>query len=211
MHRISIFFFALMLTLGISTKVSAGEFFNTTPLGAQVSIVLDSSGGVFSEPESVYKMVNKTVAKIFQGTNYKVIPIEKTDADVQIYKEEHDIVETSSTDKNVPDRSLKMADLKNLGEQFDSEFVVYVRIVSSAPQATEGMMSSGQKSNVSMDFRIYSVAKEDYIYKKRSVRTGKSDSFYKGSGSSKRALEKGLKKDLAEVEKEIAQIHAAMK
>ncbi len=73
------------------------------------------------------------------------------------------------------------------------------------------MMSSGQKSNVSMDFRIYSVAKEDYIYKKRSVRTGKSDSFYKGSGSSKRALEKGLKKDLAEVEKEIAQIHAAMK
>ena len=211
MHRISIFFFALMLTLGISTKVSAGEFFNTTPLGAQVSIILDSSGGVFSEPESVYKMVNKTVAKIFQGTSYKVIPIEKTDADVQIYKEENDLVATSSTDKNVPDKSLKMSDLTTLGEDFNSEYVVYVRIVNSAPEGTDGLLTSGQKSNVTMDFRIFSVKNGDYIYKKRSVATGKSSSFYKGSGSKKRAVEKGLKKGLSEVEKEIPQIHAAMK
>ena len=79
------------------------------------------------------------------------------------------------------------------------------------PRFSGGFMSASQKVNVTLDFRIWSDKKADFVYTKRAMTTGTSTTVYVGGmGSSSHAIEKGLKKGLKEIEKDSVKIKTSM-
>ena len=180
-----------------------------------VAVVLDTPGGMFSEPEKVYTMVQESLDNIFKGAaQYKILPLGETDSYVQIYREENDLtlnMDTAVTGVTQRDLSLKKDDINKICKHFEADYVIYTRVTSTAPRVSIGFMSAGQKVNVTLDFRVWSDKKADFVYMKRTMTTGSSKTIYAGGmGSSSHAVEKGLKKGLEEIEKDSLKIKTSM-
>ena len=179
---------------------------------AKVAVVLDAPTGTFTEPEKVYSLVEASLGKILQNASeYEIISPADTENYVQIYREEHDMIMSTGADEGSHEEKwLKKEDINNICNHFGGNYVIYVRVTSTAPKVSVGFFSNSQKMNVVTDFRVWSNVKKDFSYMKRATTQGSSTAIYAGMGSSSHALEKGLKKGLQEIEKDSAKISEAM-
>ncbi len=192
-----------MLVLFVANGSAAAE--------TKIAIVLDAPTGMFSEPEKVYNSVQETLDKILKNsTGYDIIPVSDTADYVQIYREENDLLTTVTTEGVAVENFFKKEDISNICQHFGADYVIYTRVSSTMPKISGGLFSNSQKVNVILDFRVWSEGKKDFSYTKRATTTGSSTAIYAGIGSSSRALEKGLKKGLQEVEKDASKVIAAM-
>jgi len=177
----------------------------------KVAIILDAPTGMFSEPEKVYTAVQTSLNNILQNSSeYNILPIEDVSSYVQIYREENDLTETVTTEGVAVESFLKKSDVDKICKHFESDYVIYTRISTTAPKVSVGLFSASQKVNVILDFRVWSNDKQDFSYMKRTTTQGKSTAIYAGIGSSSRALDKGVKKGLQEIEKDASKVRAAM-
>ena len=185
----------------------------------KVGVILDTPAGNFSEPEKVYTTAQASLDVIFKNaTQFEIMDVSECDSYVQIYREENGLAATyDDTNYSTAQRDLtfKKEDLAKMAKHLNSNYLVYIRVSTTNPRSTGGVFTSGQKVNVITDFRIWSNAKNDFVYLKRATTTGSSNTvnigaFGHGSGSAEHAVEKGLKKGLQEVEKDKAKILAAM-
>ncbi len=184
-----------------------------------VSVVLDTPAGNFSEPEKVYETTQASLDVIFQNNpNFEVMDVSECDAYVQIFREESGLAATTD-DTYVSDASrdltFKKEQVAQMCSHFNTDYLVYIRVSTTNPRSTGGVFTSGQKVNVITDFRIWSRAKNDFVYLKRATTTGSSNTvnvsiFGRGSGSAEHAVEKGLKKCMQQIEKDKNKILAAM-
>ena len=179
---------------------------------AKVVVLLDAPTGTFTEPEKVYAMVETTLGKILQNSSeYEILPPSETENYIQIYREEHDMISSSGADEGSHDEKwFKKEDINNICTHFGGDYTIYIRVTSTAPKVSTGLFSASQKMNVVTDFRVWSNTAKDFSYMKRATTSGTSTAIYAGMGSSSRALEKGLKKGLEEIEKDAAKIRATM-
>ncbi len=199
---------AVMILFAANSQANANE----------VSVVLDTPAGWFSEPETVYKTVQESLDKIFKGSSFNVKSVSECDAYVQIYREENNLAgsyDNSYGSDAARDLTFKKEDIARMCNHFGDDNLVYIRVMTTGARSTSGVFTSGQKINVVLDFRIWSRAKGDFSYMARKTTTGKSNTvnitaFGSGSGSAEHAVEKGLKKGLQEVEKDRSKILAAM-
>lgn len=185
----------------------------------KVGVILDTPAGNFAEPEKVYTTTQATLDTIFKNaTQFDIMDVSECDSYVQIYREENGLAATyDDTNFSTAQRDLtfKKDDLSKMAKHLESDYLVYIRVSTTTPRSTGGVFTSGQKVNVVTDFRIWSVAKNDFVYLKRATTTGSSSTvnisvFGGGSGSAEHAVEKGLKKGLAEIEKDASKIRATM-
>lgn len=185
----------------------------------KVSVILDTPAGNFAEPEKVYTTTQATLDTIFKNaTQFDVMAVSECDAYVQIYREENNLAATYDDTKFSTaqrDLTFKKDDVAKMCNHFDSAYLVYIRVSTTDPRHTSGVFTSGQKVNVVTDFRIWSRAKNDFVYLKRATTTGSSSTvnisiFGRGSGSAENAVEDGLKKCLKDIEKDAAKIRASM-
>ena len=185
----------------------------------KVGVILDTPAGNFAEPEKVYNTTQASLDAIFKNdTQFEVMPVSECDAYVQIYREENGLAATyDDTNYSTAQRDLtfKKEDVAKMCNHFESNYLIYIRVSTTDPRSTGGVFTSGQKVNVITDFRIWSRAKNDFIYLKRATTTGSSNTvnisvFGRGSGSAEHAVEKGLKKCMQEIEKDASKIKAAM-
>ena len=179
---------------------------------AKIVVVLDAPTGTFTEPEKVYSLVETSLGKILQNNSeYEIIPPSDTENYVQIYREEHDMIMSTGADEGSHDEKwLKKEDINNICNHFGGNYMVYVRVTSTAPKHSIGLFSQSAKTNVVTDFRVWSNSKKDFSYMKRATTQGSSTAIYMGTGSSMRALEKALNKGLQEIEKDAAKIREAV-
>lgn len=179
---------------------------------AKIAVILDAPTGTFTEPEKVYSLVQTSLEKILRNSSeYEILPPSETENYVQIYREENDMIMSTGADEGSHDEKwLKKDDINKIGTHFNSDYVIYVRVTSTAPKVSVGLFSASQKANVVTDFRVWSNSKKDFAYMKRATTTGTSTAIYAGIGSSSRALEKALTKGLQEIEKDSAKIREAM-
>ena len=205
-------FFSVMCLAAVIVVAATSQAF-----AARVTVVLDAPTGTFTEPEKVYQMVQETLGKILQNSSsYEILPPSDTENYVQIYREEHDMIMSTGADEGQHDEKwLKKEDIDNICTHFGGNYLIYVRVTSTAPKASMGVFTSGQKMNVVTDFRVWDNAKKDFSYMKRATTQGSSTTvnigiFGRGSGSSVHALEGGLKKGLKEIEKDASKIREAM-
>lgn len=190
---------------------------NSQAYAAKVVILLDAPTGTFTEPEKVYSMVETSLGKILgNSSEYEILPPSDTENYIQIYREEHDMISSSGADEGAHDEKwFKKDDINNICTHFGGDYVVYVRVTSTAPKRTTGVFTSGQKMNVVTDFRVWANSKKDFSFMKRATTQGSSQTvnisiFGRGDGSSTHALEKALNKGLQEIEKDAAKIREAM-
>lgn len=185
---------------------------NSQAYAAKVVVLLDAPTGTFTEPEKVYSLVEETLDKVLQKSSaYEILPPSDTENYIQIYREEHDMISSSGADEGAHDEKwFKKEDINNICTHFGGDYIIYIRVTSTAPKVSVGLFSNSQKMNVVTDFRVWSNIKKDFAYMKRATTQGSSTAIYAGIGSSSHALEKGLKKGLAEIEKDAAKIRAAM-
>ena len=211
-NLLSIFFMVAIIIIATNNPAYAIELGSEK---SKVAVVLDTPGGMFSEPEKVYETLQQSLDTIFQGTSqYQILPIGETDSYVQIYREENDLtatVETPMGGTYTRNEMLKKEDIETICKHFDADYMIYVKVSSSTPRFSGGFMSASQKVNVTLDFRVWSNKKSDFAYTKRAMTTGTSTTVYAGGfGSSSHAVEKGLKKGLKEIEKDALKIKSAM-
>ena len=179
---------------------------------AKIVIISDTPTGTFSEPEKAYKAIENTLSKILgKNSGHEIIPAGETESYVQIYREEHDLIQSTGAEQgSYIEQYLKMKDLDNICQYYGGDYIVYTRVTSTIPKIAIGVFSASQKVNVVLDFRVWSNSTKDFTYRRRFTTTGSSTAVYAGLGSSTRALEKGLRKGLQEVEKEASKVRAAM-
>ena len=80
------------------------------------------------------------------------------------------------------------------------------------PTISVGFFSSGQKTNVTTDFRIWDKQTGKYVFAKRYQTTGSSSSVLSyGFGSSANAVKDGLNKALEQIDKDKATIVSCVK
>ncbi len=184
---------------------------NSQASAAKVAVVLDAPTGTFTEPEKIYKHVHDLLDKILQDSSgYEILLPSDTESYVQVYREENDMISSTGADEGEHDEQwFKKKDIDNICKHFGGNYLIYIRITSTAPKTSIGWFTSSKKINVVTDFRVWSNSKKDFVYMKRATTTGSSTTIY-GEGSSSRALEKGLKKGLQEIEKDASKILEAM-
>ena len=185
----------------------------------KVGVILDTPAGNFAEPEKVYTTTQASLDVIFKdATQFDIMDVSECDSYVQIYREENGLAATyDDTHLATAERDLtfKKDDLAKMTNHLNTNYLVYIRVSTTNPRSTGGVFTSGQKVNVITDFRIWSRAKNDFVYLKRATTTGSSNTvnisvFGRGSGSAEHAVEKGLKKCMQEIEKDASKIKAAM-
>ena len=179
---------------------------------AKIVVISDTPTGTFSEPEKAYQAVENTLSNILgKDSTHEIIPASETEGYVQIYREEHDLVASTGAEQgsNV-EYYLKKEDLDNICQYYGGDYLIYTRVTSTVPKISVGIFSASQKVNVVLDFRVWSNSKKDFTYMKRATTTGSSTAIYAGLGSATRALEKGLRKGLQEVEKEASKVREAL-
>ena len=104
--------------------------------------------------------------------------------------------------KNIQQKS----NFKELSKHFKTDYLVYVRVWTGAPRLTSGgVFTLRQKANVSVDFRVWSKQKSDYVYMKRNSVTGKA-TYYSPS----RSVKKGLRKAFEQIAADSTKIRASM-
>ena len=186
---------------------------NSQAHAARIVMIFDAPTGTFSEPEKVYQLVQDSINTILgeSTAEYEIIPPSDTENYVQIYREENDLIMSTGAEEGSHDEKwFKKEDLDNICKYFSGDYLVYTRVTSTVPKIAVGIFSTSQKVNVVTDFRVWSNSKKDFSYMKRATTTGTSTAIYAGIGSSSRALEKGLKKGLLEIEKYADEIKSAM-
>ena len=185
---------------------------NSQAQAAKVVILLDAPTGTFTEPEKVYSLVETSLGKILgNSSDYEILPPSDTENYIQIYREEHDMISSTGADEGQHDEKwFKKEDINNICNHFEGNYVIYIRVTSTAPKHSMGLFSQSSKMNVVTDFRVWSNVKKDFAYMKRATTQGTSTAIYMGSGSSSRALEKALNKGLQEIEKDASKIREAM-
>ena len=177
----------------------------------KVAVLLDAPTGMFSEPEKVYKNFQKTLEDILKGSShFDIIPITETDAYLQIYREENDLISEMSSEGFYNEKPLKKDDINNICQYFNSDYLIYARVSSTVPTVSSGFFSASQNVNVTLDFRVWSNNKQDFSYMKRTTNKGTSTAIYAGIGSASKALEDGLKKGLKEVNKDNKKVREAL-
>ena len=185
---------------------------NSQACAAKIVMILDAPTSTFTEPEKVYSMVQDTLSRILQDSSgYEILSLSDTENYVQIYREENDMIFSTGAEEGKHDEKwFKKEDLDNICTHFGGDYLIYTRITSTAPKVSVGIFSTSQKVNVVTDFRVWSNSRKDFSYMKRATMTGSSTAIYAGVGSSSRALEKGLKKGLQDIEKDADKIKAAL-
>ena len=177
----------------------------------KIVIIFDTPTGTFSEPEKVHALLQGSLNNIFGNMNYEIVPISETENYLQIYREENNLIASNGAEEgDATTFYLKKDDLNKICQYFDGNYLIYTRITNTVPKVSEGVFSISQKINVVVDFRVWSDNKKDFTYMKRAKATGSSTAVYVGIGSSSRAFEKGLKKDLMEIEKDTSKIREAL-
>ena len=179
---------------------------------AKVVIVFDSPTGTFSDPEKAYSLVEDSLEKILGDyMSYEIVPATETEGYVQIYREEHDmIISTGAEEGKTKEAYFKKEDIDNICKHFGGNNLIYIRFTNTTPKISIGIFSTSQKTNVVIDFRVWSNSKKDFSYMKRVTTKGSSTAIYAGIGSDSRALQKGLKKGLQEIEKDADKIRESM-
>ena len=199
---LSAFCMAILLFFVASNHVFAAK---------NIAVILDVPTGMFSEPEKTHATLMTSLNKILgDDEDYNILPIEEVSSYVQIYREENNLIKTVTTEGVAVESFLKKKDIDEICKHFGSDYVIYTRISTTKPKVVEGIFSVSRKVNVILDFRVWSDSKKDFSYIKRTTTTGSSTAIYAGVGSSSRALEKGLKKGLQEIEKDSSKVRAAM-
>lgn len=201
---------------------------------AQINTIIDTGSGMFAEPEKVYQEIDKHVRSWFcpseedqkkltlyermhmdNSSHHILIPTSESDAIVQIYREEKGAavsMDMEVTGVQNRDIVLTQADFQKLSEQLGADYIVYFRVTSSMPTISVGLFSSGQKINVTTDFRIWDNKTCKYVFVKRYQTTGSSNSVLSyGFGSSVNAVKEGLNKALEQIDKDRAAIIASVK
>lgn len=184
---------------------------NSQAYASKVVIILDAPTGTFSEPEKVYSLFDTTLNNILGNMECEMVPLEETENYVQIYREENNLIASNGAEEGDETTFyLKKDDINKICQHFGGDYLIYTRVTSTAPKVSVGFFSASQKTNVVLDFRVWSNNKKDFSYMKRATATGSSTAIYAGVGSSSRALEKGLKKNLQEIEKDKNKIREAI-
>ena len=203
---------ALILLVSVGNTRTSAEVINADKI--DVAFILDTPSGKFSEPEKVYESFQGSMDKIFKDdVRFSVIPFNDTEPYVQIYREENDLtfsVDDDYTQVSTRDVSLKKKDIDNICKYFETDYIIYVRVTSTAPRFYDGPFTVSKRINITLDFRIWSNAMADFVYAKRAVKTGASTAVYLGSGSAARAVDKGVKNCLKDIEKDAHRIKACM-
>ena len=201
-------FSILCLVIGILFAV------NSQACAAEVVIVLDAPVGKFSEPESVYQLIEDSLKDILgEYRSYEIVPPNETENYVRLYREEHDLIfSTGAEEGKETEHYLKKADFNNICEHFKGKHLIYIRFTNTAPRYVVGynLLYTSQKTNVVMDFRIWSNRKKDFTYMKRLTAKGSSTTVLDFFPSTVRSLRKGLKKILQEIENDEAEIRIAL-
>ena len=180
---------------------------------AKIVMIFDAPTGTFSEPEKVYQLVQDTIGNILadSATDYEILSPADTENYVQIYREEHDLITSIGAEEgDRVEAYFKMEDIDNICTHFGGDYLIYTRVTNTVPKVSVGFFSASQITNVVTDFRVWSNSKKDFAYMKRVTATGKSTAIYAGIGSSSRALDKGLKKGLLEIERDADKIKSAL-
>lgn len=184
---------------------------NSQAYASKVVIILDAPTGTFSEPEKVYSLFDTTLNNILGNMECEMVPLEETENYLQIYREENNLIASNGAEEGDETTFyLKKDDINKICQHFGGDYLIYTRVTSTAPKVSVGFFSASQKTNVVLDFRVWSNNKKDFSYMKRATATGSSTAIYAGVGSSSRALEKGLKKNLQEIEKDKNKIREAI-
>ena len=187
---------------------------NSQACAAEVVIVLDAPIGTFSEPERVYQMVEESLKEILgEYRSYEIVPPNETENYVRLYREEHDLIfSTGAEEGKETEHYLKKADFDNICKHFKGKHLIYIRFTSTVPRYVIGynLLYTSQKTNVVMDFRIWSNRKKDFTYMKRLTAKGSSTTVLDFFPSTSRSLKKGLKKVLRDIENDEAEIRIAL-
>ena len=215
-------------------SIFAVSLFGSTADAAQINTIIDTGSGMFAEPEKVYQEIDKHVKSWFfpsedeqkkltlyermhmdDSTRHTLVPTADSDAIVQIYREEK--VAAISSDMEIAgvqqrDIVLTQDDFAKLSEQLGADYIIYFRVTSSMPTISVGFFSSGQKTNVTTDFRIWDKTTGKYVFAKRYQTTGSSSSVLSyGFGASANAVKDGLNKALEQIDKDKATIVSCVK
>ena len=189
-------------------------FANSQACAAAIVIVLDVPTGRFSEPESVYRMVEKSMEDVLgEYKSYEIIPPSETENYVRLYREEHDLIfSTGAEEDKVTERYFKKADIDNICKHFRGKHLIYTRLTNTKPRLALGfgLLYASQKTNVVMDYRIWSNRKKDFTYMKRLTAKGTSTSILDYSPSTAKSLRDGLKKALQEITDDEIKIRMAL-
>ena len=149
------------------------------------------------------------------STQHTLVPTADSDAIVQIYREEKGAAISSDMEiAGVQQRDIVLTqdDFAKLSEQLGADYIIYFRVTSSMPTISVGFFSSGQKTNVTTDFRIWDKTTGKYVFAKRYQTTGSSSSVLSyGFGSSANAVKDGLNKALEQIDKDKATIVSCVK
>lgn len=211
----------------------AANLFAVSAEASQINTIVDTGSGMFAEPEKVYDKIDDTLKSWFfpsekekekmtfsqkhalqTGEQIVLVPISESDGTVQIYREEKGAAVSSDemiTGTNARNIAITKEDLKKLSKELGSDYIMYFRVTNTVPTVSVGFLSAGQKTNVTTDFRVWDAKKENYVFVKRYVTTGSSNSFYLGVGSASNAVEDGLKKALKQIDKDKDKIIAVVK
>ncbi len=211
----------------------AVSMFAVSAEAAQINMIIDTSSGAFAEPEKVYEQIDETVRGWFfpseeemksmtfserqalKNSSHVLVPIADSDATVQIYREENGLVANYDymvAGVQARDMSMSKDDLANLSTKLGADYILYFRITNSMPTFSGGFMSAGQKVNVVTDFRVWDAKQKNYTFVKRYQTKGSSSTFYAGgAGSTTRAIEKGLKKALEQIDEDKGEVLAVVK
>ena len=174
-------------------------------------VLLDAPTGTFSEPEKINTLLQGSLDNIVGNMNCEIVPISETENYLQIYREENNLIASNGAEEgDATTFYLKKDDINKICHYFNGDYLIYIRVTNTAPKVSEGFFLISRKTNVIVDFRVWSNSKEDFTYMKRATATGSSTAVYVGIGSSSRAFEKGLKKDLMEIEKDTSKIREAL-
>lgn len=200
----SILCVATVLLLVVNNSASAED-------EPKIVVIFDAPTGTFSEPEKVHTLLQDTLNNILGNMPCHIVPISETENYVQIYREENNLIASNGAEEgDATTFYLKKDDLNKICQYFGGDYLIYTRITNTAPKVSFGFFTASQKINVVLDFRVWSDNKKDFSYMKRATATGKSTSILDGIGSSERALEKGLRKNLQEIEKDKNKIREAL-
>ena len=184
---------------------------NSQAYASKVVLILDAPTGTFTEPEKVNTLFQDSLNNILNGMDCEIVTINETENYLQIYREENNMIASNgAAEGDETTFYLKKDDINKICQYFGGDYLVYTRVTSTAPKVSVGLFSASQKTNVVLDFRVWSNNKRDFSYMKRTTSTGSSTAVYAGIGSSSRALEKGLKKNLMEIEKDKNKIREAL-
>ena len=211
----------------------AANLFTASAEAAQINTIVDTGSGMFAEPGKVYAKIDSTLKSWFfpseedqkkmtfsqkqalkNGEKHVLVPIEDSDAIVQIYREEKGAAVNSDemvTGTQARDLAITRDDLGKLSKELGADYIMYFRVTNTVPTVSVGFLSAGQKTNVTTDFRVWDAKKGNYVFVKRYVTTGASNSFYLGMGSASNAVKDGLQKALKQIDKDKDKIIAVVK